>query len=90
MTNISDAGATPANVAGHATTSGALERNDFALIGLFGKDGALSALVRLPNGRIQTVATGTKIPQGQVVAIDAEGLMLQKNGRTERISMPGG
>lgn len=89
MTSKTEAGTTPANVAAQATTSGVLDRNDLALIGLFGQAGDLRALVRLPNGRIETVQTGAKLASGRIVGIDENGMMIQKNGKAQRIAIPG-
>ena len=90
MTSTSDAGATPANVAAQATIAAVLERNDVSLIGLFGKDSDLNAMVRLPGGRIETVRAGDRLAHGRVVGIDANGVMVQRNGKTRRLALPGG
>ena len=57
-----------------ATTKGALSGRRLSLLGLFGPQDAMQALVRLPSGRIQTVTTGSRLPIGRIVAIDAQGL----------------
>ncbi|WP_374015316.1 hypothetical protein [Phaeobacter sp. A36a-5a] len=83
-------GKTQANVAGHATQKDALHRNRLSLLGLFGANDNLSAMVRMPNGRMQIVTRGSRLSGGEVVAIDADGLILQKNGKASRLAMPGG
>lgn len=88
MTNMSKAGGTPANVADLATTPKALPQGGLTLIGLTGNAQGFRALVRLPGGRIKTVEPGTRLAQGQVVAIDGDGLMLQHMGKTRRIALP--
>lgn len=90
MTNLILTGATPENVATKATNSNALDRSTLNLLGIFGPTDSMSALVRLPGGRVRKVETGQKLGRGRIVAIDAEGLMMVKNGRSERIGMPGG
>lgn len=90
MANKKGAGETPANVADIATEPKALDHRGLALIGVTGNAGAFRALVRLPSGRVKQVEPGEKLAAGQVVAIDETGLMLQKNGRTKRLAMPGG
>lgn len=81
---------TPANVAGLATQADAMNRRTLSLLGLYGPEDNLTALVRLPSGRTRKVTRGTRISGAQVVAIDAEGLVLNDNGTAKRIAMPGG
>ncbi|MGE4325414.1 MAG: hypothetical protein AB7E21_04800 [Pseudodonghicola sp.] len=91
MTDMSRApGDTPANVAGLATTPKILDEDDLSLIGLTGGSGRFRALVRLPGGRIEAVTPGSKLSQGEIVAIDSDGLILQRNGKSRRITFPGG
>jgi hypothetical protein len=90
MANPNSPGATPENVASHATLTDALDRSALNLLGVFGPSEDLKALVRLPNGRVQQIGTGKRLAWGQIVAIDAAGLMVLKNGKTRRIEMPGG
>ncbi|MFW8592643.1 hypothetical protein [Cribrihabitans neustonicus] len=80
---------TSAKVAGLATQSNAMNRRNLSLLGLYGPEDNLTALVRLPSGRTRTVTRGTRISGAQVVAIDAEGLVLSENGTTKRVAMPG-
>ena len=78
------------SVAATATSQGVLDRGELTLLGLFGPEADLAALVRLPSGRILKVVTGDRLARGRVVAIDAEGLMLQRGGATSRITIPEG
>lgn len=80
---------TPANVAAKATQTKAANMSDTVLIGLAGAPGAFTALVRLSGGRIKQVEPGTRLSAGKVVAIDETGLILEKNGRTRRLEIPG-
>lgn len=90
MTNNSPAGAPPGNAAEHATQSDVLTHGKLNLLGVFGTDNDLQALVRLPGGRVRRVAKGARLVAGKVVAIDAGGLMLLKGRRSTRIALPGG
>lgn len=90
MTPQSRPGETPANVASAATVTADLSPQDPTLLGVFGPEAGMAALVRLPGGRIRKVAAGETLGSGTVVAIDARGLMLRRNGRTERLEIPGG
>ena len=75
-------------VAVHATESSVLNRNTLNLLGLFGPQQDLRALVRLPGGRIVQVAPGARVSGETVAAIDENGVILQKHGQTRRIAMP--
>lgn len=71
-----------------ATLKDAMPLNRVNLVGLFGPQNDLRALIRTPNGRIQEVAPGDKAGFGRIVGIDADGVMLEKFGRTSRLAMP--
>ncbi len=90
MAQNSPAGATPANVAEHATQRDVLTHGKLNVLGIFGTDDDLQALVRMPGGRVRRVSKGTRLAAGKVVAIDAGGLMVLKGGRSRRIALPGG
>ena len=89
MANAKTAGETPAKVAGLATQGNAVSGKGLSLLGLYGPENSLTALVRLPSGRTRKVTPGTRLSAGQVVAIDAKGLVLNRNGETRRLVMPG-
>lgn len=89
MANLIGAGRTPARVAATATARGVLDRNRLTLIGIMGPASAPRALVRLPGGRIKEVAPGDRLSQGRVLAIDADGLVLQSGGGTRRLTVAG-
>lgn len=88
MTSPVKAGKTPANVADLATQSHTLDRSELTLLGVFGPVNAMTALVRLPGGRVRRVKTGDKLASGVVMAIDTEGLMLAQHGQTRLLSFP--
>ncbi len=77
-------------IEGAATQNGALNKRDLAVLGIFGPESNLNALLRLPNGRIETVTRGERADRGTVVAIDSQGIVVQRNGRTHRIEITGG
>ncbi|TNJ42757.1 hypothetical protein [Phaeobacter sp. B1627] len=68
-----------------ATKENALPDRGLALIGLFGPQDALQGLVRLSSGRIKTVEAGERLTIGQIVAIDAEGLLVERRGTVARL-----
>lgn len=81
---------TPDNVAEMATQSHALTRGRTDLIGLFGAQDQMSALIRTPGGSIQRVSVGETLSIGRVVAIDDKGIMVTKNGQNRRLTLPAG
>lgn len=78
-----------ATVAGHATQPGAMNRSATTLLGIFGPERNLEAMVRTPGGSIRKVKTGATLPAGKIVAIDHKGLLLEKGGETVRLVIPG-
>ncbi len=90
MASITQTGDTPARVAKMATASGRVTAGKLNLIGLFGPQNNLSALVREASGRIRRVKKGQSLSTGRIMAIDENGLMMEKNGRTWRLSLPSG
>lgn len=89
MTNTTAAPETSEMVARKATQSSALKHHSLSLLGLFGSNGNLSAMVRLPSGRVKTVRPGNRLAHGKVIGIDSSGIVLEKSGRTQRLEMPG-
>lgn len=80
---------TNATVAQLATQNRALDQKKLALMGLFGPSEDLTALMRLPNGKVRRVDRGTRLSAGRVIGIDAKGVLIEKNGATRRLAMPG-
>jgi Tfp pilus assembly protein PilP len=89
MANTEDRGETPAKVAQMATKSHVLNNTTLSLLGVFGSDGDMQALVRHPGGRVEKIKTGERIVLGRVLAIDKDGLMVERNGQARRIGIPG-
>jgi len=84
-----DAGTpTPQKVEQLATQAVQLDR--LALIGISGTQGAPRALIRMPQGDTQTVKVGDTIRGGIIEAIDADQLVLSRNGTQQVMRMPRG
>ncbi len=81
---------TPKNVAHHATKTDVLPHSGPVVIGIFGATNTPEALIRLPSGRVRRVKTGTRLAMGEIVAIDSKGLLVQRNGQSRRLEIPGG
>ena len=75
-------------VARHATTRA--ESGNFTVLGVFGAETDMRALVRDRGGRVEKVAPGDRISEGRVLAIDAGGIMVERWGKSERIPVAGG
>lgn len=88
MASNTKAEKTPDNVADMATTDHALARGKTDLIGLFGPQSQMSALIRTPRGSIKRVEIGETLSIGRIVAIDDKGMMVSKNGHNRRLSLP--
>jgi type IV pilus biogenesis protein PilP len=89
MSNTSSSDAAMKATQRQATEPDALDTGSLSLLGLFGPEGDMRALVRMPGGRVVRVSTGVRLKGGNVVAIDADGLVLLKRGKTQRFTMPG-
>jgi len=68
-----------------ATQKDALPDRRVTLIGLFGPQDALQGMVRLSSGRIKTVQPGARLPIGRIVAIDLDGLLVERGGTVGRL-----
>ncbi|WP_413221402.1 hypothetical protein [Tritonibacter mobilis] len=68
-----------------ATSKGALPNRNLSLIGLFGSKNNMQALVRYASGRIETVKTGERLSLGRIVAIDQNGLLIERRGEVGRL-----
>lgn len=79
----------PGGVARAATQEDVIRLRDMNLIGVYGRDNARRALVRLSNGRYVRVEVGSALDGGQVTAIGNDALNYVKRGRTYAIELPG-
>lgn len=70
-----------------ATQKNALPSNT-TVIGLFGPEQALKALVRFSSGRLREIEVGDRLAShGHVVAIDTKGIMIEKSGVSQRLTL---
>ena len=90
MANTEDTTPQPQNVAKDATQSVDINLNDLTLLGVFGRDDAPEALLRLPNGQVEKVSRGSKIGGQTVIAIDETRVALSRGGRARWLEMPAG
>ncbi|APX25134.1 MULTISPECIES: amidophosphoribosyltransferase [Salipiger] len=84
---MSQAGTPPA-VAATATKRADIPRSGPVLLGIFGRDSAPRALVRLPGGRTASVRVGDRVGNRRVVAIDETRIALARNGKGYWLDLP--
>ena len=72
-----------------ATEPGALDLGRTALIGTFGAPGARAGLVRMASGRIRRVAAGDTLLGGRIVRVEADGVLIDRNGTVGRLPLAG-
>lgn len=77
-------------VANKATERVNLPDTDLLLLGIYGKTGALKAMVQLPNGQVKQVKRGDKVEGGQITAITKDSVSFTRNGQTDRLKLPKG
>jgi hypothetical protein len=81
----------PASVeAGAAATTRhrGFSRGNMALIGVFGSASERHALVRLPNGSVESVRPGDRIQGAQVAAVGNDSVRLTGRGRETLLRLP--
>jgi Tfp pilus assembly protein PilP len=88
MAQNHDTTPTPAEVAQNATQTTDANLRSLVLLGTFGPEGDLTALLRLTNGTTARVRTGDRIGGDRIVAVDDGRLALAENGRMHWIEMP--
>ena len=77
------------NAAAYATEERVLKKTRKPLLlGVFGKEGSRSALVRLGDGSIAKVSEGDRLDGGRISAISGSSLTYAKNGRARTLAMP--
>ena len=72
----------------NATIRVDLDRSGPILLGIFGTEDALHALVRLPDGTVVQVGRGEKLGNRDVVGIDAQGIVLARGAHATRLPLP--
>ncbi|MGV6850138.1 MAG: hypothetical protein ACWA5A_17330 [Marinibacterium sp.] len=78
---------TPEKVARYATKTIDWDADAPMLIGIFGPEESLSALVRMPGGRIRQLTRGGRFHGGKVVGVDPGGLSFVVGARTRRLPL---
>ena len=86
MTSLTLAKPTSANVANLATQSVSLDRT--ALLGIFGQNGNLHALLRVNARQILRVSVGDRFGNTTVTAIGEDAIALRKGSRDTGLRMP--
>ncbi|KUF11387.1 hypothetical protein [Pseudoponticoccus marisrubri] len=71
-----------------ATTEAPLARDGMMLLGTFGTEASMSALIRLPDGQMHKVARGDKVGGHRVLGISDARVILQARGRSQTLAMP--
>ncbi|TNC73767.1 hypothetical protein [Rubellimicrobium roseum] len=71
-----------------ATIPDRLPLDRTTLIGLFGAPDGNSALLRLASGKVVRVAEGAEVDGGRVLAIDEQGLRLQRGAESVLLTLP--
>lgn len=74
--------------AAHATEAARLRRARPQLIGTFGAEGAMGALLRLPSGTIERLTVGDRSAAGTVIAIEPGAIHIARAGRTGVLRLP--
>ncbi|MFW2543562.1 hypothetical protein ACN2XU_13025 [Primorskyibacter sp. 2E107] len=74
-------GDTPAEVQKIATTETSLPGTEPMVLGVFGKESAQTALIRLPNGVVSKVSVGSRIGAQQVIAVATDTVTLTNSTR---------
>ncbi|QBF31386.1 hypothetical protein [Thalassococcus sp. S3] len=80
-------GATSDRVAGFATVEDQIDLSGTIVLGVFGANTDLTALVRLRSGRVRRVRRGMRLSGSDVAGIDSDGIVLHRHGRISRLSL---
>lgn len=79
---------TNSQAAEHATQNNALRLGRMQLIGTFGPETDLRALLRHPDGQIETLTVGSQTAMGRVVAIAQGTLHIAQADREKILHLP--
>lgn len=71
-----------------ATTHADFNSRKMMVLGIYGADDDLRALLRLPDGSVHVIARGTRVGAQTVVAIDAANVVLSGKGGVRRLDIP--
>lgn len=86
---MATASASPQNVAKLATRQTALPGRTPILIGTFGLEQTMQALLRLPSGRMARVSPGDRVDGLRVTAIGPGMLRGERRGQPMTLTVPG-
>lgn len=84
---------TPGNTDGRsvgdmATVRRKLNLNRTTLLGTFGDESALSALLRLPSGEVLRIAQGDEVWGGTIAAIGPGEVIIAQGSKTQTYRLP--
>lgn len=71
-----------------ATNRSNIEKNKLNLLGIFGKEPNLNALVMLPSGKIIKLNVGNEINGGKVIKISKSSLTYKTHNQSYRLALP--
>ena len=71
-----------------AVDKNSIDLKQITLIGTSGRTTKVKALIRFPNGTIETIRLGDYLDGGRVVSINSKELRYKKNGKTIALKIP--
>lgn len=73
-----------------ATRDNAIDLTVLSLLGIFGTEEALGALLRTRRGDILRVHTGDEVENLRIAAIGSDRVIVEQRGKRIELTMPGG
>ncbi|MBT5974389.1 MAG: hypothetical protein HOG64_01635, partial [Flavobacteriaceae bacterium] len=71
-----------------AVDKNSIDLKQITLIGTSGRARKVKALIRFPNGTIETIRLGDYLDEGRVLSINSKELRYKKNGKTIALKIP--
>ena len=71
-----------------AVDKNSIDLKQITLIGTSGRTTKIKALIRFPNGTIETIRLGDYLDEGRVLSINSKELRYKKNGKTIALKIP--
>lgn len=81
-------GVSPKTVIQAAVDKNSINLKQLTLIGTSGRTTKVKALIRFPNGTIETIRLGDYLDGGRVLSINSKELRYKKNGKTITLKIP--
>ena len=81
-------GVSPKTVIQAAVDKNSINLKQITLIGTSGRTTKVKALIRFPNGTIETIRLGDYLDGGRVLSINSKELRYRKNGKTITLKIP--